>query len=378
MTLKMKMSNVSHHSQSREFRGIPWDNMAIDIRIKTVEPMASPEEVARKYPLSPASRAFILSSRETVNRIIQGKDSRLLAVIGPCSIHDPRAALDYARRLKALADKVSDVMFVVMRTYFEKPRTVVGWKGLILDPDMDGSYNIQKGIEVARDLLVKLTDLRLPLGCEVLDPIIPQYIDELMSWSSIGARTTASQTHRNLASGLSVAVGFKNATDGDVAVAINAIKSARNPAAFIGIDKHGMSSVFHTTGNSCGHLILRGGGGAPNYYEDDVEAARSAMVASGLEPSIIIDCSHANSNKQWQRQARVLRSVVDQVCWGEKSIRGFMMESFLLSGHQDIRADVTQLEYGKSVTDECVGWDETERLLLRAADLLRKGEEKPL
>lgn len=378
MTRKRESVLQGHNSQIPPLRGIPVTNMAIDIRIKKVEPIASPEKIARKYPLSPASQEFILSARETVNDIVKGNDRRLLAVVGPCSIHDPRAALDYARRLKELADKVDDVMFVVMRTYFEKPRTVVGWKGLILDPDMDGSYNIQKGIEVARELLVKLTDLRLPLGCEVLDPIIPQYIDELMCWSSIGARTTASQTHRNLASGLSVAVGFKNSTDGDVGVAINAIKSARNPAAFIGIDKNGMSAVYHTTGNDCGHLILRGGGGSPNYYEDDVEAARKAMAAAGLVPSIVIDCSHANSNKQWQRQARVLRSVIDQVCWGEKAIRGFMLESFLQSGRQDIPSDISQLEYGKSVTDECVGWSETERLVLRAAQLLRQGEEKPL
>lgn len=351
--------------------------MAIDIRIKKVEPIASPEEIARKYPLSPASQEFILSARETVNDIVKGNDRRLLAVVGPCSIHDPRAALDYARRLKELADKVDDVMFVVMRTYFEKPRTVVGWKGLILDPDMDGSYNIQKGIEVARELLVKLTDLRLPLGCEVLDPIIPQYIDELMSWSSIGARTTSSQTHRNLSSGLSVAVGFKNGTDGDVSVAINAIKSARAPASFIGIDKTGMSTIFRTTGNECGHLILRGGH-SPNYYEEDVEAAAKSMADAGLNPAIVIDCSHGNSSKIWQRQARVLRSVVDQVCWGEKSIKGFMMESFLENGKQNIPSDRSQLIYGQSVTDACVGWPETERLVLRAADILRRGEERPL
>lgn len=365
------------HSPTSTVRAIPMP-MAIDIRITKIEPISSPQELERRFPLSPSSQDFILSSRETVNRIIKGNDKRLLAVIGPCSIHDTKAALDYARHLRKLADEVRDVMFVVMRAYFEKPRTVVGWKGLVLDPDMDGSYNIPKGMEVARKLLLELTELGLPLGCEVLDPIIPQYIDDLMCWSSIGARTTASQTHRNLASGLSVAVGFKNSTDGDVKVAINAIKSARNPAAFIGIDKNGLSSVFHTSGNDCGHLILRGGEGSPNYYEEDVEEAREEMKRAGLDPSIIIDCSHANSSKMWQRQARVLRSVIEQACWGENSIRGFMMESFLKSGNQEIPQDISLLEYGKSVTDACVGWDETQRLILKAAELLRRGQEKPL
>lgn len=349
----------------------------IDIRIKETEHLVSPGELASRYPLDDESLRFILQSRNTVNRIIRGEDKRLLAVVGPCSIHDPKAAVDYAKRLKKLADSVQEQMFVVMRAYFEKPRTVIGWKGLIMDPDLDGSNDIAKGLAVARSLLVDLTHIGLPLGCEVLDPIIPQYIDDLMSWSSIGARTTSSQIHRNVASGLSVAVGFKNATNGDVQVAVNAIKSASQPAAFIGIDKNGMSTIFRTTGNDYCHLILRGGSSAPNYYEDDVEDAKKRLAEAGLPPSILIDCSHGNSRKDWRRQARVLRSVVDQVCWGEGSIRGFMMESFLKDGKQDMK-DISGLEYGKSITDACVGWDETERLLTRAAELLRKGEEKPL
>jgi 3-deoxy-7-phosphoheptulonate synthase len=350
----------------------------IDIRIKQTEPLVSPEVVRDKYPLTSGMVDFIVSSRSTVNDIIKGKDKRLLAVVGPCSIHDPEAALDYAGKLKVLAEKVSDKLFVVMRTYFEKPRTVLGWKGLIMDPKMDGSYDIAHGILLARSLLVKLTTLGLPLGCEVLDPIIPQYIDELMSWSSIGARTTESQTHRNLASGLSVAVGFKNNTNGDVASAVNAIKCALSPASFIGIDKNGMSTIFRTTGNDCCHLILRGGDQSPNYYEDDVEAARKMMEEAGLNPAIVIDCSHGNSRKDYRRQSRVLRSLVDQVCWGEKSIRGFMLESNIKAGKQALSDNPASLEYGKSVTDGCMGWEETESLLLATAQRLRSGVSSPL
>lgn len=340
--------------------------------------MASPAQILKKYPIDEETRSFISSSRQTVNDIIWGRDKRLLAVVGPCSIHDTKAALEYAGKLKKFSDAISDKMFVVMRCYFEKPRTVLGWKGLILDPRMDGSYDIAHGIEIARQLLVDISALRLPVGCEVLDPIIPQYIDDLMSWSSIGARTTESQTHRTLASGLSVAVGFKNNTNGDIAPAVNAIKSAYAPASFIGMDRDGMSTIFRTTGNDCCHLILRGGDDSPNYYEDDVEQARKMMVAAALNPAIIIDCSHGNSRKNWERQARVLRSVIDQRCWGETSIRGFMLESNLKAGKQCIGENPSNLAYGLSVTDGCIGWEETERILTGAAELLRKGVQLPL
>jgi len=263
-----------------------------------------------------------------------------------------------------------------MRTYFEKPRTVGGWKGLILDPKMDGSYDIGGGIMAARSLLLDIVKLGLPVGCEVLDPIIPQYIDELMSWSSIGARTTESQIHRNLASGLSVAVGFKNSTSGDLNNAINAIKSALQPASFIGMDGEGASAIFRTTGNDCCHLILRGGDQSPNYYEDDVENARLFMQKEGVNPAIIIDCSHANSRKHYERQKRVLRSLIDQVSWGEKAIRGFMLESNLEQGCQKIPEDLSTLKYGVSVTDACIGWDETERIVHHACDLLRKARRE--
>ena len=313
---------------------------AQDVRIKNIEKLSTPREIAELYPLSDKDREMILSFRKSVNDIIYGKDRRLLAIVGPCSIHDPKAALEYAQRLKRLSDELSRHFFIVMRTYFEKPRTNLGWKGLILDPDMDGSGDIEKGIMVARKLLIDITEIGLPVGCEVLDPIIPQYIDEIMSWSSIGARTTESQTHRNLASGLSVAVGFKNGTSGDLMSAINAIKSAKGEASFIG-----------------------------------VEDAIKLLKENGLRESLIIDCSHANSRKDYTRQKRVLRSVMDQVVWGNSNIKGFMLESNFNEGSQKIPQDKSELRYGVSVTDACIGWEETERVLRNASSLLDKAQE---
>ena len=346
-----------------------------DIRIKSIELLTTPAEMEGICPVSDEEAERIASYRNTVNAIIHGEDRRLLAIVGPCSIHDPKAALDYAERLKKLADSVSDVFFVVMRTYFEKPRTALGWKGFLIDPDMDESCNIEKGLKLARRLLISITDIGLPVGCEVLDPIVPQYTDELMSWSSIGARTTESQTHRSLASGLSVAVGFKNSTSGDLTAAVNAAKAASNGASFIGVRRDGKLAVFRSSGNHEAHLILRGGDQGPNYYEDDVEEASLMMEKSGLKPSIIIDCSHQNSHKDYRRQKRVLRSVIDQVRWGEKSIRGFMLESNINEGSQKIPADLSLLQYGVSVTDGCIGWEETERIIKNAADLVREANE---
>lgn len=346
-----------------------------DIRIKSYENLISPEQLARLLPLTKELEDKIQESRNIVNAILSGEDDRLLAVVGPCSIHDPKAAMEYANNLKALSDKVSDKIFIVMRTYFEKPRTIGGWKGLIIDPDLDQSYDIQKGLTTARKLLIDIVSLGLPVGCEVLDPVVPQYIDELMSWSAIGARTTESQTHRNITSGLSVAVGFKNSTNGGVVNAINAIKSAELPAAFIGVDRNGLTSVIRTTGNNCGHLILRGGDKGPNYYEDEVEMAKNLMIESDVDPKIIIDCSHANSGKSFYRQARVLRSVVDQVLWGEKAIKGFMLESNLFEGNQKIPNTLSDLKYGVSVTDECIGFCETERILIKVDELLNRAEK---
>lgn len=347
----------------------------VDIRIRKTESLATPDELIKKFPVSEEIANSINLSRQVVNDIIKGRDHRLLAIVGPCSLHDRNAALEYAHRLKDLAEKVKDEMYIVMRTYFEKPRTVLGWKGLILDPDMDGSYDIGKGIAVARSLLLDIVSIGMPVGCEVLDPIVPQYIDELMSWSSIGARTTESQIHRNLASGLSVAVGFKNSTSGDLTNAINAIQCAYAPASFIGMDRSGTSAIFRTTGNDCCHLILRGGDNSPNYYEDDVESARNMMIKSDLNPAIVVDCSHANSRKNYDRQKRVLRSVIDQVCWGEQAIKGFMLESNLVCGSQKIPSDLSALKYGVSITDGCLGWDETERILIRSCEMLRRARQ---
>jgi phospho-2-dehydro-3-deoxyheptonate aldolase len=345
-----------------------------DIRIKEIVSLKSPDEINALYPVSAALSEKIRTYRQGVNDIIQGRDKRMLAVVGPCSINNPASAIEYAEKLAALSKKVEDQFFVVMRAYFEKPRTILGWKGLILDPDMDGSYNIEKGLCVARKLLIDISEIGLPVGCEFLDPIVPQYIDELMSWASIGARTTESQTHRNLASGLSVAIGFKNSTSGELTNAINAVKTAANPASFIGINKKGDTVVLRTTGNDCGHLILRGGDHAPNYYEDDVESARRKMEDAGINPAIIVDCSHSNSRKDFRRQKRVLRSVLDQRIWGETALRGFMLESNLFEGNQKIPADISELKYGVSVTDACIGWEETERILLHGADLLREAQ----
>lgn len=343
-----------------------------DIRIQRIDPLIPPSGLIREYPVTEELAKEVARSRQVVNDIITGRDRRLLAVVGPCSIHDEKAALEYAGLLKDLAREVEDEFFIVMRTYFEKPRTVLGWKGLVLDPDMDGSYDIEKGLAVARRLLLKITSMGMPVGCEVLDPIVPQYIDELISWASIGARTSESQTHRTLASGLSVSVGFKNSTNGDLTNAINAIRSAASPASFIGIDKDGNTVILRTTGNDCGHLILRGGDTGPNYYEDSVENAAQMMVQAGLEPSIVIDCSHGNSNKKPVRQKRVLRSILEQVLWGTTTIRGFMLESNLLPGCQSLGGDPAALNYGISITDPCIGWEETRTILTAAYRMLKE------
>ena len=363
-TQKAKSGILRHMSANR----IP----NYDINIAAIDDLMTPAQIARLCPVDQALQDRVQSYRQTVRDILTRKDSRLLAIVGPCSIHDTEAALDYAGRLKKLSDELSDRFFVIMRTYFEKPRTTVGWKGLILDPDLDGSYNIDKGLIKARNLLIEIGKLGLPVGCEMLDPIIPQYIDELISWASIGARTTESQTHRNLASGLSVPVGFKNSTSGELSNAINAIKSAAAPASFIGMDKDGRSAVYRTRGNNMCHLIMRGGDRAPNYYEDDVETARKKLLDSSLNDAIIIDCSHGNSRKDFRRQKRVLRSVVDQVVWGDDSIRGFMLESNMNEGNQPIGGD---LAYGVSITDACIGWEETERILTASANILRRAAE---
>ncbi|MDD4010716.1 MAG: 3-deoxy-7-phosphoheptulonate synthase [Sphaerochaetaceae bacterium] len=339
-----------------------------DVRLKGVEDLVTPASLLKTYQLSDSLLTFIAQSRISVERIIKGLDDRLLCVVGPCSIHDPVAALEYARKLKSVIDKTSDKLFIVMRAYFEKPRTSGGWKGLIMDPDMDGSYNANKGLRMARELLIQITGLGVPVGCEVLDPIVPQYIDDLMCWAAIGARTCESQVHRSLASGLSIAVGFKNGTNGEIIGALNSIKVAKEPSAFLGIDREGRSCIVRSKGNDCCHLILRGGEQSPNYYEADVKHAIHMMVENALVPSIIIDCSHGNSLHDPSRQTRVMNAVLDQVLYGQRAIRGFMLESNLKHGSQKFGHE---LVYGLSVTDACLGWDETEDLIMNTYEKLK-------
>ncbi|MBL7006125.1 MAG: 3-deoxy-7-phosphoheptulonate synthase [Spirochaetia bacterium] len=345
-----------------------------NVRIQEIQSLISPCELKKKHPASDSLLDQVERQRKTISDIVSGKDPRLLGVVGPCSIHDKKAAIEYAQKLSELSSRIQDRIFIVMRTYFEKPRTVLGWRGLILDPYLDGTYHIADGLEFAREILLDISETGLPVGCEMLDPIVPQYIDDLVAWAAIGARTIESQTHRNLASGLSVPVGFKNSTSGNLFNAINAIKSAANPASFIGIDEHGNSSILRTTGNDEGHLILRGGAAGPNYYEEDVEQAALLMEKESLIPSIIVDCSHENSGKKTNRQARVLRSVIDQRVSGIEAIKGFMLESNLFEGSQTVSDETDKLVYGVSVTDPCIGWVETERILVKAYDNLNQKE----
>jgi len=302
---------------------------------------------------------------------LDGADPRLLVVVGPCSIHDVQAALEYAERLQGLAEEVADTLFLLMRVYFEKPRTTVGWKGLINDPDMDDSFHIEKGIRIARELLLTLGERGLPAATEALDPIMPQFMGELISWTAIGARTTESQTHREMASGLSTPVGFKNGTDGSLQVAIDALQSARQPHHFLGINQEGRTAVFQTRGNRYGHIVLRGGGGQPNYSADHVASSENALRNAGLPERIVIDCSHANSNKDPARQAIVAENCVAQVAQGSRSITGIMLESNLHAGNQTIPADLADLQFGVSVTDACIDWETTEGTLRQAAKNLR-------
>lgn len=341
----------------------------VNVVDKTILP--TPAEVKAELPMTPAVEETVLRSRAVIRDILDGTDRRLFAVVGPCSIHDVDAALEYADRLRKLASDVADTLFVLMRVYFEKPRTTVGWKGLINDPDMDDSFQIEKGIRIARKLLLELGERGLPTATEALDPIMPQYMGELITWTAIGARTTESQTHREMASGLSTPVGFKNGTDGSLQVAIDALQSARQPHHFLGINQQGRTAVFQTRGNAYGHVVLRGGGGQPNYDVPSVAAASQALVAAGLPDNVVIDCSHANSNKDPQVQPVVARNSIEQVVDGNRSIIGLMLESNLHAGNQKIPPNLADLKYGVSVTDGCIDWETTERTLTDAADALR-------
>ena len=337
-----------------------------DLRVGRVEPLVPPDVLKRDLPGSDDVYGLVSRTRAAVRNIVTGKDGRWLAVVGPCSIHDPEAALDYARRLRALAGRLADKLFVVMRVYFEKPRTVIGWKGLINDPHLNGTHDMQLGLRLARKLLIDLTQLGLPAGTELLDPITPQYLADLISWSAIGARTTESQTHREMASGLSMPVGFKNGTDGGLQVAIDAMVSARHPHTFLGIDVDGTTSAIRTQGNPDRHVVLRGGRARANHHPEDVAHAAALVAEQGIARPLMIDCSHGNSGKDPSRQLRVCREVLDQVRGGQRAIMGLLLESNLVAGRQDWRPGAP-LAYGVSITDACVGWDDTEALLHEAA-----------
>lgn len=334
-----------------------------DVRIQSLDPLVPPVALKEEVPASETSLQTVLESRRVIESILSGNDPRMLAVVGPCSIHDPEAALDYARRLKRLHDELEDRVFLVMRVYFEKPRTRLGWRGLILDPHLDGSYDIQTGLRTARRLLGEITNMGLPTGSEMLDPIVPQYTDDLTSWASIGARTIESQTHREMASGLSMPVGFKNSTDGSIEVAVNALASSRNPHSFIGIDPEGRTCVLNTTGNEHGHIILRGGRTGPNYHDESVEEAVGMLEKAGYPPAVMIDCSHSNSLKDPSRQQKILRSAVRQRREGQTALVGVMIESNIGYGRQDIPENRADLLYGVSITDPCIDWDTTEESL---------------
>lgn len=341
-----------------------------NVNISEIQKLISPKQLKDLYPLTEDMAEHILKSRREISAILSGRDDRLLAIVGPCSIHDTAAAMEYAEKLNVLRKRYSDRLYIVMRVYFEKPRTTIGWRGLIVDPHLDGSYLIGEGLQEARSLLIKINSIGLSAASEMLDPIVPQYLADLISWSAIGARTTESQTHREITSGLSMPVGFKNATDGSIQTAVDGIKSSRHPHSFIGIDQAGDTCIFRTKGNSDSHLILRGGRRGPNYYEESVEEAERIMLAAGLNPAVVIDCSHSNSGKKSARQQRVLRDVLQQKVRGRESIKGFMLESNLFEGAQNITDGKKDLKYGVSITDECIGWRETEELLASVREKL--------
>ncbi|MBO2604472.1 3-deoxy-7-phosphoheptulonate synthase [Shewanella algae] len=337
-----------------------------NVHISAEQVLITPEELKQQLPLSDHGYRYILSARKTVSDIVHKRDNRVLVVTGPCSIHDIESAKEYALKLKKLHDELKDQFFILMRVYFEKPRTTVGWKGMINDPDMDESFNIEKGLRMARELMLFLAELELPVATEALDPISPQYISELVTWSAIGARTTESQTHREMASGLSMPVGFKNGTDGNLGVAINALKSAASSHRFMGINQQGQVALLQTAGNPDGHVILRGGAG-PNYDADSVAECERQLHGAGLNARLIIDCSHGNSNKDHRRQLPVCRDVFDQIAAGNRSIIGLMLESHLFAGNQACDKPLAELDYGVSVTDACIDWQDTEQLLRQGA-----------
>ena len=341
-----------------------------DLNIDDYQVVVTPTDLKKELPLPESVRDLVAQSRQTVKDILDGKDDRLFAVVGPCSIHDTDLALEYGKRLKALADQVSDQIVIIMRVYFEKPRTTVGWKGLINDPHLNGSFDIEVGLRKARNLLIQLSEIGLPLATEALDPISPQYLQDTITWTAIGARTTESQTHREMSSGLSSPVGFKNGTDGSLDVAVNAMKSVVSGHAFLGINPQGQVAITKTMGNQYGHVVLRGGGGKPNYDSVSIALCEQALEKAKLPTNIVVDCSHANSNKDHNVQPLVLDDIAHQIKDGNRSICGVMIESNINEGNQSIPDDLSQLKYGVSVTDACISWESTEKSLKKMAGIL--------
>ncbi len=340
------------------------------LHVTGIQPLITPKALKESLPMTDAVSELVAQSRVTINDILSGKDSRMLVVCGPCSIHDEKAALEYAGKLASLKEKIKDQIFLVMRVYFEKPRTTIGWKGLINDPHLNQSFDIEEGLKKARRILLTINAMGLPAGTEMLDPIVPQYLADLVSWTAIGARTTESQTHREMASGLSMPVGFKNNTEGVLQVAIDAMEAARHPHGFLGIDQDGRIGIVRTTGNPAGHIILRGGGGMSNFDPDSVEKARQLLEKAGVAQAIMVDCSHANSGKKHEKQEVAWRSIIEQRKGGNGSLFGLMLESNLFEGNQKLTDDPADLRYGVSITDACVDWETTEDLLTWASERL--------
>ncbi|MEK6209914.1 MAG: 3-deoxy-7-phosphoheptulonate synthase [Pseudomonadota bacterium] len=339
------------------------EKLVYNVNVTAQDVLPTPEEIKRRVPLTDQAETTVLEGRHALERILDRKDHRLMVVVGPCSIHDPVAAMDYAQRLKGIADEVGDTLFIVMRVYFEKPRTTTGWKGLINDPRMNDSFHIEEGLQLARKVLRDINELGLPAGTEALDPISPQYLGDLVTWSAIGARTAESQTHREMASGLSTPVGFKNGTDGGLQVAINALLSVSRPHSFLGINQGGQVSVIRTRGNGYGHIVLRGGAKGPNYDSVTIAVVEMELAKNKVPANIVVDCSHANSNKDHNLQPLVASDCAHQIIEGNRSIVGLMLESNINDGNQSIPADLKQLKYGVSVTDACIDWPTTEKLL---------------
>ncbi|HTV39615.1 MAG TPA: 3-deoxy-7-phosphoheptulonate synthase [Candidatus Sulfotelmatobacter sp.] len=343
-----------------------------DLHVKEIVRLLSPRELRTHLPSNEAMAATVARSRERIIRILRQEDPRLLVVIGPCSIHDKKSAVEYAGRLNAFRKEYASRMEIVMRVYFEKPRTTIGWKGLINDPHLDGSQDIETGLKIAREILIEIVGMGLPAATEFLDPVVPQYIADLISWAAIGARTTESQTHREMASGLSMPVGLKNGTDGSLQTAIDAMGATRHPHSFLGINEDGVTSIVRTTGNPHAHVVLRGGRAKTNYDAESIRAAEEKLVSEKLQPVLMVDCSHANSEKKFARQEDVWHSVIGQRIDGTRSLIGLMAESHLFEGNQPIPPKLKDLRYGVSITDSCIGWETTERMLRWANESLEK------